>query len=127
MANLVLNGRSIDTIDEIAENFVEEDILREFKSGSLAAWLEEYGYDDELERVKNIKPTASNARILTSIADALNLDDDVIAENAARREEQQRKEEEIRKAQEERQVLANDNQENNKQHLQVYNHLRTVP
>jgi hypothetical protein len=99
MANLVLNGRSIDTIDEIAENFVEEDVLREFKSGSLSAWLEEYGYDDELERVKNIKPTAINARIVPSIADALNLDDDVIAENAARREEQQRKE---RKAQEEK-------------------------
>jgi hypothetical protein len=103
MANLVLNGRSIDTIDEIAENFVEEDILREFKSGSLAAWLEEYDYGDELERVKSIKTTASNARIVTSIADALNLDDDVIAENAARREEQQRKEEEARKAREEKQ------------------------
>ena len=102
MANLVLNGRSIDTIDEIAENFVEEDVLREFKSGSLAAWLEEYDYSDELERVKNIKPTAISARIVTSIADALNLDDDVIAENAARREEQQRKEEMARKAQEEK-------------------------
>ena len=102
MANLVLNGRSIDTIDEIAENFVEEDILREFKSGSLAAWLEEYGYDEELEHVKTIKPTASGARIVTSIADALKLDDDVIAENAARREEQQRKNEEICKAQEEK-------------------------
>ena len=52
MANLVLNGKSIDSIDDIAENFVEEDALREFQSGSLTAWLDEYGYEDELARVR---------------------------------------------------------------------------
>ncbi len=60
MANLVLNGKSIDSIDDIAENFVEEDVLREFRSGSLSSWLEEYGYEEELERVRSIKPTASS-------------------------------------------------------------------
>ena len=103
MANLVLNGKSIDSIDDIAENFVEEDVLREFRSGSLASWLEEYGYEEELERVRSIKPTASSIRVLAGISEALNLDDDVIAEAAARREEQQRKEEIERKAREEQQ------------------------
>ncbi len=101
MANLVLNGKSIDSIDDIAENFVEEDVLREFKSGSLVSWLEEYGYDDELERVRSIKPTASSIKILAGISEALNLDDDVIAEATERRAEQQRKEEAARKAREE--------------------------
>ena len=91
MANLVLNGKSIDNIDDIAENFVEEDVLREFRSGSLASWLEEYGYEEELERVRSIKLTASSIRVLAGISEALNLDDDVIAEAAARREEQRRK------------------------------------
>ena len=101
MANLVLNGKSIDSIDDIAENFVEEDVLREFKSGSLAAWLEEYGYEEELERVKSIKPTASSIRILAGVCEALNLDDDAIAQAAERRAEQQRKEEAARKVREE--------------------------
>ena len=101
MANLVLNGRSIDNVDDIAENFVEEDVLREFQSGSLAAWLEEYGYEDELAGVRSIKPTASNIRILSGIIDALNLDDEVIAQANARREEQQRKDEAVQKAREE--------------------------
>ena len=103
MANLVLNGKSIDSIDDIAENFVEEDVLREFKSGSLASWLEEYGYEEELERVRSIKPTASSICVLAGISEALNLDDNVIAEAAVRREEQQRKEEIERKAREEQQ------------------------
>jgi len=103
MANLVLNGKSIDNIDDIAENFVEADVLRAFCNGSLSAWLEEYDYEEELERVRSIKPTASSIRVLAGISEALNLDDDVIAEAAARREDQQRKEEAARKAREEQQ------------------------
>ena len=103
MVNLVLNGKSIDSIDDIAENFVEEDVLREFKSGSLVSWLEEYGYEEELKRVKSIKPTASNIRVLAGISEALNLDDDVIAAAAERRAEHLRKEELARKAREEQQ------------------------
>ena len=103
MANLVLNGKSIDNINDIAENFVEEDVLREFRSGSLASWLEEYGYEEELERVRSIKPTASSIRVLAGISEALNLDDDVIAAAAERRTEQQRKEEAARKAREQQQ------------------------
>ncbi len=105
MANLVLNGRSIDSIDDIAENFVEDDVLREFKSGSLVAWLEEYGYDEEFMRVREIKPTASSTRILSAIIDVLNLDDEVIARANARREEQQRKDGAIRKVHEEQHEL----------------------
>ena len=115
MANLVLNGKSIDSIDDIAENFVEEDVLREFRSGSLASWLEEDGYEEELERVRSIKPTASSIRVLAGISEALNLDDDVIAEAAARREEQRRKEEAIRKAREEQQRIEEEEKKRNEE------------
>ena len=101
MANLVLNGKSIDTIDDIAENFVEADVLRAFCNGSLTSWLEEYGYEEELERVKSIKPTASSIRVLAGISEALNLDDDVIAAAAEHRAEQQRKEEAVRNVRDE--------------------------
>ncbi len=104
MANLVLNGKSIDNIDDIAENFVEADVLREFQSGSLTAWLEEYGYEAELARVREIKPTASSIRILSGIIDALNLNDDMIAQSNARREEQKHKEEAVQKAREEQRL-----------------------
>ena len=103
MANLVLNGRSIDSIDDIAKNFVEADVLREFQSGSLATWLEEYDYEDELARIRAIKPTASNIRVLSGIIEALNLDDDVIAQANIKRETQQRKEDAARKVREEQQ------------------------
>ena len=113
MANLVLNGRSIDSIDDIAENFVEEDVLREFKSGSLAAWLEEYGYEEELERVRSIKPTASSIKILAGVSEALNLDDDVIAQAAECRAEQLRKEEAARKSREKQQLEEDNARQNN--------------
>ena len=97
MANLVLNGKSIDNIDDIAENFVDEDVLREFRSGSLASWLEEYGYEEELERVRSIKPTASSIMVLAGIIEALKLDDEVIARANAKRDEERCKEEAARK------------------------------
>ena len=103
MANLVLNGRSIDSIDEIAENFVEEDVVAAFRSGLLVAWLEEYGYEEELERVKSIKPNASSIMVLAGIIEALKLNDEVIARANAKREEQKRREELAHKAREERQ------------------------
>ena len=68
--------RQVDrhSIDDIAENFVEEDVLREFRSGTLSAWLEEYGYEEELERVRSIKPTAiqkKDAERLDSVGKAV--------------------------------------------------------
>lgn len=103
MANLVLNGKSIDCIDEIAENFVEEDVVAAFRSGLLVAWLEEYGYEEELERVRSIKPNASSIMVLAGIIEALKLNDEVVARANAKREEQKRREELARKAREERQ------------------------
>lgn len=75
MANLVLNGRSIDGIDEIAENFVEEDVVAAFRSGILGAWLEEYGYDDEASRVKAI---TGKGDLVTDIVKALELDAEAV-------------------------------------------------
>ena len=125
MANLVLNGKSIDSIDDIAENFVEDDVLREFRSGSLASWLEEYGYEEELERVRSINPTASSIRVLAGISEALNLDDDVIAAAAERRMEQQRKEEAAHKAREEQQ--RNDEEERQRREREEQEDRGNVP
>ena len=101
MANLVLNGKSIDSIEDIAESFVEEDVVAAFRSGLLVAWLEEYGYEEELERVKSIKPNASSIMVLAGIIEALKLNDEVIARANAKREEQKRREELAHKAREE--------------------------
>ena len=81
MANLVLNGRSIDGIDEIAENFVEEDVVAAFRSGILGAWLEEFGYDDEASRVKAI---TSEGNLVADIVKALDLDPAVVKSSQKR-------------------------------------------
>jgi len=81
MANLVLNGRSIDSIEEIAENFVEEDVIVAFRSGILVAWLEEFGYDDEASRIKAI---ANKGSLVKDIVKALDLDPAVVKSSQKR-------------------------------------------
>ena len=81
MANLVLNGQSIDRVDEIAENFVEGDIVRAFRSGILVAWLEEYGYDDEASRIKVI---VNAENLIPDIVKALDLDPAVVKSSQKR-------------------------------------------
>ena len=102
MANLVLNGKSIDTIEEIAENFVEADVLHEYQSGALASWLEEYGYEEELERLLAVVPDADNDRLVSQIVAALGLADDVCKESMRRRQEQVEQEKRQREELEER-------------------------
>ena len=112
MANLVLSGRSIDSIDEIAENFVEEEVVAAFRNGILVAWLEEFGYDDEASRVKAITNKGS---LVKNIVEALDLDLAVVkssqkrlAEIAAKKSEEKAAEEKrfaelaARKAEEEK-------------------------
>ena len=81
MANLVLNGKSIDCIDEIAENFVEDEVVAAYRSGCLVAWLEEYGYDDEASRVKAITNKGS---LVKNIVKALDLDPAVVKSSQKR-------------------------------------------
>ena len=52
--NLVLNGKSIDTIDEIVENFSPDDMLREFRNGVLERWLYNHMEDEKLAQVRSL-------------------------------------------------------------------------
>ena len=52
--NLVLNGKSIDTLEEIVENFSPDDMLREFRSGILERWLYNHMEDEKLAEIKSL-------------------------------------------------------------------------
>ena len=75
MANLVLNGKSIDTIDEIAENFIVDEALAAVCDGTLVAWLEEFGYDEEFVKFKAIPSGLDNGTLVSCVIDALGLNE----------------------------------------------------
>ncbi len=52
--NLILDGNSVRTIEDLRENFSIEDILEYYNNGLLQRWLEVRGYSELLERVKSI-------------------------------------------------------------------------
>ena len=52
--NLVLNGKSIDTLEEIVENFSPDDMLREFRNGVLERWLYNHMEDEKLAQVRSL-------------------------------------------------------------------------
>ena len=110
MANLVLNKRSIDSLDEIEENFVDADVLTAFRSGALASWLDENAYDDELVGIRRIDANANEKVVIEGVIRALGLDRGKIERarqtlSAARRqqEERERREREERQREEARQ------------------------
>ncbi|NFF82258.1 hypothetical protein FC764_13615 [Clostridium botulinum] len=52
--NLILDGNSVRTIEDLRENFSIEDILEYYNNGLLQRWLEVRGYSELLEKVKSI-------------------------------------------------------------------------
>ena len=53
--NLICDGNSIRTIDELRNNFSIEDMLEYYKNGLLLRWLKVREYDKEYEEVKKIE------------------------------------------------------------------------
>ena len=73
--NLVLNGKPIDTIEEIIENFSPEDMLRDFKNGVLERWLYNHMEDEKFAQIKSLaakKPTDEDA--LNGIVEVFGVD-----------------------------------------------------
>ena len=52
--DLIVNGESIRTLDELRNNFSIEDMLEVHFRGLLSKWLYVWGYEKELEQVKRI-------------------------------------------------------------------------
>lgn len=76
MANLVLNGEPINTIDEIdkiAANYVEADMLDAFRNGLLEEWLREQLEDDMADAIGKLK---EGKNLADNIIKVLGLDKD---------------------------------------------------
>lgn len=76
MANLVLNGEPINTIDEIdkiAANYVEADMLDAFRNGLLEEWLREQLEDDMADTIGKLK---EGKNLANNIIKVLGLDKD---------------------------------------------------
>lgn len=53
--NLICDGNSVRTLEDLRNNFSIEDVLEYYKSGLLLRWLKVRGFDDEYEKVKKIR------------------------------------------------------------------------
>lgn len=53
--NLVCDGNSVRTLEDLKNNFSIEDVLEYYKSGLLLRWLNVRGFEEEYEKVNQIK------------------------------------------------------------------------
>jgi membrane-associated protease RseP (regulator of RpoE activity) len=51
---LVINGKRIETIEELRNNFNFKYLLRYYKSGELKKWLEDRGYNEEARKINEL-------------------------------------------------------------------------
>lgn len=73
----VLNGNSIKVFDreEIARNFNDTDILRQFKDGSLSKWLnDEVGEDDVASGISDLNVNSPDEELIDAIIEIMGLD-----------------------------------------------------
>lgn len=57
--NLICDNTPVRTIEDLQNNFSIEDVLNYYRNGLLCRWLEVRGYDEQLKKVKAIRPTDS--------------------------------------------------------------------
>ena len=72
------DGVTIQTMEELRENFSLKKIMNYFKTRRLIAWLEDRFYSDEADAIKSLKPTDQN--IPQKICEALGVDYNEYAE-----------------------------------------------
>lgn len=65
--NLFLDETPVRSIEGIQENFSIEDMLKYFKNGLLERWLEVRGYNEYLEKVKQIDSSGTNKAIIIEL------------------------------------------------------------
>ena len=53
--NLVCDGNSVRTLEDLRNNFLIEDVIEYYKNGLLLRWLKVRGFDDEYKKVNAIR------------------------------------------------------------------------
>ena len=74
--NLIMDGNPVRNLEGIRENFSIEDILKYFKNGLLARWLEVRSYDKELEKVNSIDVNLNDLELITELIKIFDVETD---------------------------------------------------
>lgn len=65
--NLICDDKPIRTIEDLQNNFSIEDVLEYYDNKLLHRWLEVRGYENELERVKNISSNCDRFEVISEL------------------------------------------------------------
>ena len=74
MANFVLRREPIDDLSDVVAHYDQKDLLEQFGDGTLAEWLEEKGYDDEVKRLADVDKTLPPDELAAAVMAALGLE-----------------------------------------------------
>lgn len=74
--NLICDGKSIRTLEDLKENFVVEDVLRYYENSLLHRWLVVRGYKEQAEKVEQIN-TESAVDKIVELAEIFSVTDDI--------------------------------------------------
>lgn len=97
------NGKKLETIEDLKENFTLKDMVNNFRTKSLHRWLAEKGLRDELQRIENI-PSDGDISIL--LMECFTLSEEQKAAVKQRAEDDAKRIQEEQKAEEKREKEA---------------------
>ena len=88
-ANLVFNGESMDSLEEAkSQHIAPQELMREYNSGHLKAWLYDNAYDEELAKLNGVAQEKGDAISPEDIAEALGLTLKKSAESVVKQHEE---------------------------------------
>ncbi len=94
--NLMLDGKPVRNLEGLQQNYNLDDVYAGFQRGVLARWLEVRGYDEQLAKVKALKPADDEMDVAKKLVEIFDIttDDHEIKKSVYaiqfRREEQER-------------------------------------
>ena len=97
------NGKKLETLEDLKENFTLKDMVNNFRTKSLHRWLAEKGLRDELQRIENI-PSDGDISIL--LMECFTLSEEQKAAVKQRAEDDAKRIQEEQKAEEKREKEA---------------------
>ena len=74
-----LNGKKINSLEELRENFNAKQMLAHYKSTHLHKWLEDQGFSDELENLNSFDAEMDDDTLLSMLMALFELSDEQIA------------------------------------------------
>lgn len=94
------NGKKLEILEDLKENFTNRDMVNNFRTKSLHRWLAEKGLREELQKLESISPAADNLENLLMECFALSDEQKTIVKQRAEEEAKRIREQEAKEKQE---------------------------